>query len=122
MKREELISKWLDNNLNDQELEAFKALEDYFYAPSQAIGPTHFAIRPNFLRDICYEYLPACYIDIIFSFLKPLVSVMFGFIPFPVSYLLWQFYCDKSRVQSCPRTYFNLPVHISFSASLDFPQ
>ena len=29
MKREELISKWLDNNLNDQELEAFKALEDY---------------------------------------------------------------------------------------------
>ena len=29
MKREELISKWLDNNLNDQELEAFKRLEDY---------------------------------------------------------------------------------------------
>lgn len=29
MKREELISKWLDNNLNDQELEAFKKLEDY---------------------------------------------------------------------------------------------
>ncbi|WP_100612867.1 FecR family protein [Confluentibacter lentus] len=29
MKREELISKWLDNNLNDQELEAFKNLEDY---------------------------------------------------------------------------------------------
>jgi ferric-dicitrate binding protein FerR (iron transport regulator) len=29
MKREELISKWLDNNLNNQELEAFKALEDY---------------------------------------------------------------------------------------------
>ena len=29
MKREELISKWLDNNLNDQELEAFKSLEDY---------------------------------------------------------------------------------------------
>lgn len=29
MKREILISKWLDNNLNDQELEAFKNLEDY---------------------------------------------------------------------------------------------
>ncbi len=29
MKREELISKWLDNNLNDQEFEAFKNLEDY---------------------------------------------------------------------------------------------
>jgi len=29
MKREELISKWLDNNLNHQELEAFKKLEDY---------------------------------------------------------------------------------------------
>jgi ferric-dicitrate binding protein FerR (iron transport regulator) len=29
MKREELISKWLDNNLNHQELEAFKVLEDY---------------------------------------------------------------------------------------------
>lgn len=29
MKREELISKWLDNNLNNQELEAFKRLEDY---------------------------------------------------------------------------------------------
>ncbi|GAA4948396.1 FecR family protein [Algibacter agarivorans] len=29
MKREELISKWLDNDLNDYELEAFKNLEDY---------------------------------------------------------------------------------------------
>lgn len=29
MKREDLILKWLDNNLNSQELEAFKALEDY---------------------------------------------------------------------------------------------
>ena len=29
MKREILISKWLDNNLNKQELEAFKKLEDY---------------------------------------------------------------------------------------------
>ena len=29
MKREELISKWLDNNLNDQELKAFRNLEDY---------------------------------------------------------------------------------------------
>lgn len=29
MKREELISKWLDNNLNDQELETFKNLDDY---------------------------------------------------------------------------------------------
>lgn len=29
MNREILISKWLDNNLNDQELEAFKQLEDY---------------------------------------------------------------------------------------------
>lgn len=29
MNREELISKWLDHNLNDQELEAFKTLEDY---------------------------------------------------------------------------------------------
>lgn len=29
MKREELISKWLNNDLNDQELEAFKNLEDY---------------------------------------------------------------------------------------------
>lgn len=29
MNREELISKWLDNNLNDKELEAFKTLEDY---------------------------------------------------------------------------------------------
>ena len=29
MERETLISKWLDNNLNDQELEAFKKLEDY---------------------------------------------------------------------------------------------
>ena len=29
MNREELISKWLDNNLNDQELKAFKNLEDY---------------------------------------------------------------------------------------------
>jgi ferric-dicitrate binding protein FerR (iron transport regulator) len=29
MNREALISKWLDNNLNDQELQAFKNLEDY---------------------------------------------------------------------------------------------
>ncbi len=29
MNREELISKWLDNALTDQELKAFKALEDY---------------------------------------------------------------------------------------------
>ena len=29
MKREYLISKWLDNDLNDQELKAFKSLEDY---------------------------------------------------------------------------------------------
>ncbi len=29
MNREELISKWLDNNLNNQELQAFKNLEDY---------------------------------------------------------------------------------------------
>ncbi|WP_396603159.1 FecR family protein [Algibacter sp. R77976] len=29
MDREELISKWLDNNLNNQELQAFKNLEDY---------------------------------------------------------------------------------------------
>ncbi len=29
MNREKLISKWLDNNLNDLELEAFKNLEDY---------------------------------------------------------------------------------------------
>ncbi|GAA4269773.1 FecR family protein [Hyunsoonleella aestuarii] len=29
MNRETLISKWLDNNLNDQELQAFKNLEDY---------------------------------------------------------------------------------------------
>ncbi|WP_317192054.1 FecR family protein [Snuella sedimenti] len=29
MDREFLISKWLNNDLNDQELEAFKALEDY---------------------------------------------------------------------------------------------
>lgn len=29
MKREDLIKKWLDNNLNSQELEAFKQLEDF---------------------------------------------------------------------------------------------
>ncbi|MFH6769993.1 FecR family protein [Gaetbulibacter aquiaggeris] len=29
MERETLISKWLDNNLNDEELKAFKKLEDY---------------------------------------------------------------------------------------------
>jgi transmembrane sensor len=29
MEREYLISKWLDNNLNNEELEAFKKLEDY---------------------------------------------------------------------------------------------
>lgn len=29
MERQFLISKWLDNDLNDQELEAFKMLEDY---------------------------------------------------------------------------------------------
>ena len=29
MNREELISKWLNNDLNDRELEAFKMLEDY---------------------------------------------------------------------------------------------
>ncbi len=29
MEREQLISKWLNNELNDQELEAFKKLEDY---------------------------------------------------------------------------------------------
>ncbi len=29
MNREELISKWLDNDLNEQELKAFKNLEDY---------------------------------------------------------------------------------------------
>ncbi len=29
MDREKLISKWLDNDLSDQELQAFKALEDY---------------------------------------------------------------------------------------------
>lgn len=29
MNREALILKWLNNDLNDQEFEAFKALEDY---------------------------------------------------------------------------------------------
>ena len=29
MNKETLISKWLNNDLNDQELEAFKMLEDY---------------------------------------------------------------------------------------------
>ena len=29
MKREELIKKWLDNELNPQEFEAFKTLDDY---------------------------------------------------------------------------------------------
>ncbi|NNF85655.1 MAG: anti-sigma factor, partial [Winogradskyella sp.] len=29
MKREELILKWLDHNLNDEELKAFEALEDH---------------------------------------------------------------------------------------------
>ncbi|WP_299889902.1 FecR family protein [uncultured Lacinutrix sp.] len=29
MKKEDLITKWLDNNLNSQELEAFKELDDY---------------------------------------------------------------------------------------------
>ena len=29
MNREELIIKWLDNSLNSQELEQFKALEDF---------------------------------------------------------------------------------------------
>jgi len=29
MKQEDLITKWLDNNLNSKELEAFKKLEDY---------------------------------------------------------------------------------------------
>ena len=29
MDREKLISKWLDNDLNDQELQEFKALDDY---------------------------------------------------------------------------------------------
>ena len=29
MTREELIKKWLDNNLNAEELKAFEQLEDY---------------------------------------------------------------------------------------------
>jgi hypothetical protein len=29
MKREDLIQKWLDHELNAEELEAFKNLEDY---------------------------------------------------------------------------------------------
>ncbi len=29
MNREELLKKWLDNDLNTQEIQAFKELEDY---------------------------------------------------------------------------------------------
>jgi len=42
MNREELIKKWLDNELNPQELEAFKALEDYNALVKLSDNITHF--------------------------------------------------------------------------------
>ena len=42
MKREDLIKKWLDNELNTQELEAFKLLEDYEFLVKLSNGTKRF--------------------------------------------------------------------------------
>ncbi len=59
MKREELIKKWLDHNLNAEEQKAFEHLEDYnklmemdsalksFKAPSQNIETTYGTLKPK---------------------------------------------------------------------------
>jgi len=59
MKREELIKKWLDNNLNTEEQKAFEQLEDYnelikmnvalqdFKAPLFSIDETYHSLKPN---------------------------------------------------------------------------
>lgn len=56
MNREELILKWLDNNLNNQELEAFKKLEDYDDLVKLNDGLQHF--KPdNFETQLELEHL-----------------------------------------------------------------
>tara|TARA_R110002049_G_scaffold261326_1_gene437412 strand:+ start:258 stop:1154 length:897 start_codon:yes stop_codon:yes gene_type:complete len=59
MKREELIKKWLDNNLNTEEQNAFEQLEDYndlikmdatlkgFKAPEFSINQSYEALKPK---------------------------------------------------------------------------
>ena len=42
MKREDLIKKWLDNELNTQELKAFKVLEDYEFLVKLSNSTKHF--------------------------------------------------------------------------------
>tara|TARA_R110002049_G_scaffold118528_6_gene272553 strand:+ start:487 stop:1383 length:897 start_codon:yes stop_codon:yes gene_type:complete len=63
MKREELIKKWLDNNLNTEEQNAFEQLEDYnqlitmdralkdFKAPEFSIEQTYKTLKTNLLPD-----------------------------------------------------------------------
>lgn len=63
MKREELIKKWLDNNLNTQEQIAFEQLEDYneliqmnvalkgFKAPDFFIDQTYQTLKPNLISE-----------------------------------------------------------------------
>lgn len=53
MKREELILKWLDHNLNDEELKAFEALEDHkdllrLSQASAAFKPSQFNIDKQY--------------------------------------------------------------------------
>ncbi|MBT8325123.1 MAG: anti-sigma factor, partial [Winogradskyella sp.] len=53
MKREELILKWLDHNLNDEELKAFEALEDHkdllrLSQASAAFKPSHYNIDKQY--------------------------------------------------------------------------
>lgn len=59
MKREELIKKWLDNNLNTEEEKAFEQLDDYneliimdtalkdFKAPEFSIDKTYLTLKPH---------------------------------------------------------------------------
>ena len=59
MEREELIKKWLDNNLNTEELNAFEQLEDYnelikmnaalkdFKAPHFSVDKSYQSLKPN---------------------------------------------------------------------------
>ena len=59
MKREELIKKWLDNNLNPEEQNAFEQLEDYnqlikmdatlkgFKAPEFSVDQTYQTLKPH---------------------------------------------------------------------------
>lgn len=56
MKREELIKKWLDHNLNTEEQNAFERLEDYDELTKMNEALKHFK-APDFPNEVTYETL-----------------------------------------------------------------